>query len=61
VGIIDSRYGEGIPREDYINIEADYRIGRLKEGPSALELASDPQPKGMIVDDGGDEISVGKL
>lgn len=55
-----SRYGEGLPRGDYINMRAEYHIGRVTEGPTALELVRGDtgQPKGEIVNgDGGEDIN----
>lgn len=51
-----SRHGEGLPDGDYINIQADYKHGRVIEGPTKYELergcsAKPRQEKGVVVDD----------
>lgn len=35
-----SRHGEGLQDGDYINVEADYRRGRITEGPTRNQLAA---------------------
>jgi hypothetical protein len=35
-----TRWGERYDQGDYINVEADYKFGRLKEGPRAFELSN---------------------
>jgi DnaB-like helicase C terminal domain len=36
---LETRWGERFDQNDYINIEATYEFGRMKEGPSSMELS----------------------
>lgn len=50
---ICSRHGPDVTPGDYINIEADYKHGRILEGPSRNQLAVGVQaPQGIKIDDG---------
>lgn len=49
-----SRYGEGLPDRDYINIRADYRIARIEEGPTRKELELGVKP-GVVTIHGANE------
>lgn len=46
---IVSRYGEGLPDGDYINIRANYKVGRIEEGPTRRELESGVRPGGVTI------------
>jgi replicative DNA helicase len=54
-----SRHGEKMEDGDYINIRADYKRGRIIEGPTRNELARGigvkNQPQGIIIDDAAQE------
>lgn len=55
-----SRHGEGLKDKDYINIHADYRHGRVVEGPLKSEMekkSSEGQPEGVVVEDDDTEVS----
>ena len=58
-----SRHGEGLPDGDYINLQADYKHGRITEGPTKYELergCGDNKPeKGVVVED-MDEVPFGQ-
>lgn len=47
-----SRHGEGLRCGDYINVAADYRVARVREGPTRYELEkgvlSDEEPDGGV-------------
>jgi len=50
---IVSRHGEGLQGSDYINVVADYKRGRIIEGPTRNQLESGKaatKPQGIIVD-----------
>jgi hypothetical protein len=50
------RHGEGMDSDDYINIQADYKRGRIIEGPTKKEIEAGifqvGQPQGIVVDEG---------
>lgn len=51
---IVSRHGAGLSEGDYINIQAEYSMARITEGPTRNELlrgaSADRNPQGVVVD-----------
>jgi replicative DNA helicase len=62
-----TRWGERFDKGDYINLEGDYKFGRLKEGPRAFKLSDQllkgsggaPPPAGAEVVNGDGHIQFG--
>lgn len=54
-----TRHGEGLDPDDYINMESQYKFGRIVEGPlrSELEGQLNTTPKGIIVPDEAIEVT----
>ncbi len=59
---IVARHGAGLAEGDYINIQSEYSMARLTEGPTRNELlrgsSADRQPQGFVVSPGEDDDEV---